>query len=166
MHTAEAFGYPASSASLRDPGAVDQRKIDAEPIGSASFQGIVADQPESRGVSRNGGGTSGWIVTMPTDATGRCGSRPTRNDRIIMATTRTSPVRANGLPTQIRGPASNAYSQSAAAHDRAGSAQHRSARRGPQPAMTMQHPAGRPRQGGRRYRPNATRRELARDSLR
>src|SRR5438309_3845223 len=107
MHTAEALGYPASPASLRDPASVDQRKIDAEPITSRSLRGVVADQSETRAVILNGGGTSGCTVTMPTGATGRCGVRATRNDRIIAATTSTSSVRANGLPTQIRGPAPN-----------------------------------------------------------
>src|SRR6266446_10366535 len=105
MHTAEALGYPASPASLRDPASVDQRKIDAEPFASRTLRGVVADQSESRDVSWNGGATSGWTVTIPTGTAGRCGARPTRNDRTIVATTSTSSVRANGLPTQIRGPA-------------------------------------------------------------
>src|SRR3989442_11086059 len=120
MHTAEALGYLAPPASLRDPASVDQRKIDAEPIAARTLRGVVADQSESRDVSRNGGGTSGWTVTMPTGATGRCGARPTRNDRTMAATTSTSSGRANGLPTPIRGPAPNGIYAKRGGGDRSG----------------------------------------------
>ena len=107
MHTAAALGYPASRFSLRDPATLGQKKIAAPRRPAGTLPTLWQIRQAARGISRKGGGMSGCSVTRPTGATGRCGASSIRNARASVATMSTSSVKANGEPTQMRGPAPN-----------------------------------------------------------